>query len=234
MRIGQTNYSEARDNIHSLVDEAGFVVPLDDFSRDLLWVDSLHAEGIQWSADSSQFWLAAYTDDAPANTLRVIRLRWRDIREPGAIPVSFSASDILTSFGSPDTALALIDLREDASIVGIGTILIYSEGLVFQFYQDAPVSRTEEDGQSRIHAQFCPGDNRSQIDGGWLTGWIYILDPISANPDEWTPFQNRVFGELVKSRGYQPLEEVFGINGRELYQLLLGDPDSCIESLPLF
>lgn len=218
LNIGKSGPQE----IQNLFDTVfGFNGTLDFFADNpIAAFTGLETSGVSGIYDTGYIWevgdggirvITAF--DEQTMKLEGLILKWT-VSEKERFEVDLTPERTIRELGTPTYTLAAFNGLGTDALVQLSYLMIYDKGLAFDFYTWAWVETTPEVGTVR----YCLDD--PEIPSGPYLGRIVITEPLVDGLNNLSPLQVATFGREIDTESLLPVEDVFGVTGAEITQLV--------------
>jgi hypothetical protein len=207
------SYSEEA-NLGLLMNDASETVP-DIYDRGFTYtsdVEIVELGGDEFRNFGEFSGFAVFSSDA--KRLQLLGFHWLTTAD-SQLEVHLSPQRVIKEMGPPTSMLV------GGGNFWIDLLLVYDEGIVFQYTNDKPsVSETKD--------QYCFGDTQVQIMGAFIMGSLYILEPFGDGLNRLSPLQDTTVGAAIRWSDLQPPEKFFGLSQDEIVEKILHEEDTCL------
>lgn len=167
--------------------------------------------------------------------LEILQMKWLTASS-SRFKIELSMLGVIRELGSPSHILVRPETYGSADFGGIGFLLLYPQGTVFQFTYNDMIFKTTPANDSAIrntHIDICLDVTETvpQTNIGYIMGDVFLVQPFSVDLSDLTPIQASVITDLIEVNKYEPVEQVFGMSTESITAQAAAGQDVCLSTI---
>lgn|SRR5574341_423300 len=185
-----------------------------------LYTKGFQYEGIGYEQGIHTTFSGFAAFDVETGILQLLGFAWTS-NDTSSFEVHLSPQRAIKELGFPSHMLA----TRGPLLEQITLLLIWDSGIVFEYVND--LVEFSDPGAS-IPEIYCFDDTEIQLQGAFIIGNMYILEPFSDGLNDLSPLQDATVGEAIRQERLVSAETFFGMAQDAIITRILQEQDTCI------
>lgn len=165
--------------------------------------------------------------------LQLMMFYW-EMGDSSKLEIRMTPVDVVKRLGAPSHLLASANLQGGASSGTIALLMIYDQGVVFEFTRQIPTRIVFKDAVHKdvdsVFLDLCLADTIAIPGETFLTGNVYLMPAFLDGLNQMLPIQQELVASSITRNSLEPIENVFQIDSNQFSELALTRLDPCLHS----